>query len=227
MGLPAKAANLEREEIDSQERFGYHLPMKPCKKCLRVLPPENFYQHRRECKQCKSAYSKKYQYDNREKISKKLHEKYLKFAAKIKLERKKYYRENTEKVKSRVKKWRFENAQKVIEYTKIWRSKNKERIYSVQKKHRIKNSGKYVGYFKNWQKKNPPQHAANKKFSAAIQMGKIVRQPCRDCGSKKAQGHHPDYFKPLDVVWLCRPHHLEEHARLRRFKNQLRTPSLS
>lgn len=26
--------------------------------------------------------------------------------------------------------------------------------------------------------------------------------------------HHPDYSKPLEVVWMCRPCHLAEHKRL-------------
>ena len=47
-------------------------------------------------------------------------------------------------------------------------------------------------------------------FNVYLRRGSIKRQPCVKCG-KKAQAHHPDYSKPLQVVWLCRPHHLELH----------------
>lgn len=36
--------------------------------------------------------------------------------------------------------------------------------------------------------------------------GVLVRQPCEVCGSK-AQAHHNDYSKPLEVRWLCPLHH--------------------
>lgn len=40
--------------------------------------------------------------------------------------------------------------------------------------------------------------------------GKIKRKPCIICGMK-AEAHHPDYSKPLEVVWLCSFHHKEWH----------------
>lgn len=41
--------------------------------------------------------------------------------------------------------------------------------------------------------------------------GMIERKPCAVCGDPEAQMHHHDYSCPLDVEWLCRPHHLERH----------------
>jgi hypothetical protein len=41
--------------------------------------------------------------------------------------------------------------------------------------------------------------------------GKLIRQPCEVCGSKKVEAHHDDYTKPLDVRWLCKKHHAEHH----------------
>jgi hypothetical protein len=59
----------------------------------------------------------------------------------------------------------------------------------------------------------------NKEESRAITIsaqrrGIIVPQPCQHCGAAKAEVHHPDYSKPLEVVWLCKPCHGREHARL-------------
>lgn len=44
-----------------------------------------------------------------------------------------------------------------------------------------------------------------------LKRGKFVRKPCERCGSENSQMHHPDYSKPLLVVWLCREHHLALH----------------
>lgn len=44
-----------------------------------------------------------------------------------------------------------------------------------------------------------------------LKRGKIQRKPCEVCGAK-AQMHHHDYSKPLDVRWLCRKHHLDCHG---------------
>lgn len=41
--------------------------------------------------------------------------------------------------------------------------------------------------------------------------GKIPKKPCEICGNDCSQMHHPDYTKPEEVNWLCRPCHLEEH----------------
>lgn len=45
----------------------------------------------------------------------------------------------------------------------------------------------------------------------AVARGKMERKPCEVCGDPKSDGHHDDYAKPLDVRWLCRPHHMEVH----------------
>ncbi len=48
---------------------------------------------------------------------------------------------------------------------------------------------------------------------AALRRGDLVKQSCIVCGNTKAEAHHEDYAKPLQVEWLCRMHHAERHGR--------------
>lgn len=43
--------------------------------------------------------------------------------------------------------------------------------------------------------------------------GGLIPQPCEKCGSEKVEKHHEDYDKPLEVIWLCRPCHLDLHQK--------------
>ena len=49
--------------------------------------------------------------------------------------------------------------------------------------------------------------------STAIKKGVIERDTCIVCNSA-AHAHHPDYSKPLDIIWLCAKHHRDEHRRV-------------
>jgi len=57
--------------------------------------------------------------------------------------------------------------------------------------------------------------AANAILNQAISDGIVTRQPCGVCGSPDAHAHHEDYYKPLEVVWLCPRHHNHRHRELR------------
>ncbi len=37
-------------------------------------------------------------------------------------------------------------------------------------------------------------------------------KPCSRCGKPNADRHHDDYDKPLDIRWLCRSCHVNEHV---------------
>lgn len=52
---------------------------------------------------------------------------------------------------------------------------------------------------------------ARKALNHAIESGKVVAKPCEKCGAEKAQAHHHDYSKPLDVEWLCPKCHSQHH----------------
>lgn len=59
----------------------------------------------------------------------------------------------------------------------------------------------------------PEKYKARNAVGNAIRKGTLARQPCETC-SGKAEAHHPDYSRPLDVVWLCRSHHKQLHKEL-------------
>ena len=59
------------------------------------------------------------------------------------------------------------------------------------------------------------RNRAGKNLRSAVWRGKIsVPDKCSDCGrSAILEGHHPDYDKPLVVVWVCVPCHRKLHHR--------------
>lgn len=66
-----------------------------------------------------------------------------------------------------------------------------------------------------WNAANPEKRRAHKRVEYAVKVGRLVRQPCEACGDEKVTAHHDDYSKPLEVRWLCRPHHEAADAALK------------
>jgi hypothetical protein len=48
-------------------------------------------------------------------------------------------------------------------------------------------------------------------LSLYCQFRKNHQEPCVLCGKAEADGHHEDYSKPVDVIWLCQEHHSQLH----------------
>lgn len=62
---------------------------------------------------------------------------------------------------------------------------------------------------KRYRLKYPERERAQNLVNKAIRLGKLIRGPCMVCNNPVSQGHHFDYMKPLDVIWLCQYHHNE------------------
>lgn len=56
-----------------------------------------------------------------------------------------------------------------------------------------------------------------------IRRGAIKKRPCAICGELDTQAHHEDYDKPLDVIWLCKWHHLNYHRGLFKITARMET----
>ena len=61
--------------------------------------------------------------------------------------------------------------------------------------------------------KHRDKHNARAKVYQGLKRGNLLKQNC-PCGSEKSEAHHEDYSKPLEVIWLCRSCHSDEHKKL-------------
>jgi hypothetical protein len=66
-----------------------------------------------------------------------------------------------------------------------------------------------IEYQRDLRKRNPEKYKARMLVGNSLRNGKIKKGLCEICGIEKTQAHHTDYSKPLQVMWLCRKHHME------------------
>lgn len=61
--------------------------------------------------------------------------------------------------------------------------------------------------------KHPERDAARTKLLRAVRAGIVAPWPVCAIPTchEKPEAHHPDYSRPLDVVWLCSSHHKRAH----------------
>lgn len=79
--------------------------------------------------------------------------------------------------------------------------------------------GKAVGKAKGIKRNKlyPEKIKANNVVNRAVRTGKLTRPTdCSSCDNPngRIEAHHPDYSKPLEVIWLCSSCHREEHIKL-------------
>jgi hypothetical protein len=84
------------------------------------------------------------------------------------------------------------------------------------------------------QEKYSRRHSSvNSAVTTALRSGKLKRPDiCTRCKLPPfegcvIQGHHSDYSKPLDVIWLCSECHGREHARKKPLKAEARLAETS
>lgn len=64
-----------------------------------------------------------------------------------------------------------------------------------------------------WRRDHPEAYRAQTAVNNAVRDRRLKKEPCSICGTTEhVHGHHKDYSKPLDVVWLCAKCHHRVHA---------------
>lgn len=87
------------------------------------------------------------------------------------------------------------------------RRENKERNPNYKDGTCITNYGCQVAY----RRRSRFKRNVRDKVYCAVKKGTLIKQPCCKCGNEKAEAHHEDYNKPLEIIWLCKQCHAALH----------------
>jgi hypothetical protein len=172
--------------------------LKPyCKKCR--AKDSLIYRASPEIRIKIMEYGKVFRLTNKEFHKLNERERRKKFPEKYREAQKKYKEKQIAEGSTTFKKNKYKYYEKYKEKIKEWKqSKNgkesKKRTYQREK----------ILY--------PEKIKAQRLLNFKIKSGEIIRKPCLVCG-QLAQGHHPSYDKPLDVIWLCPKHHVMIHRK--------------
>ena len=112
-------------------------------------------------------------------------------------------------VRLRISAYRLRNVEQA-------RAKESERYYRKRDDEEFKRGR--LKYMRGWR---TPQ-----KVKAHNDVRRRLKRPdaCSMCGKKcKVEGHHPNYEKPLEIVWVCAMCHHQIHKKICLQVTQLRT----
>lgn len=128
---------------------------------------------------------------------------------------KKYYDNNIDKESARKKKYRLDNPKKVREDYKRYYENNIEKESKRKAKFYKENKQLVKDRIYKYRSDHPDRHYARGVLTNMLRYGKIKKPVrCSLCKSVRfVEGHHPDYSKPKEVVWLCKSCHRQEHTR--------------
>lgn len=77
---------------------------------------------------------------------------------------------------------------------------------------------------RKWKRKNSRATRAHRTVARAIRKGELQRLPCEVCNEPKSEANHDDYADALNVRWLCRKHHKDQHRKARLVQQELKFP---
>lgn len=154
---------------------------KKCSKCLHYLPITNFHRN-----------------------GKYLRSHCMKCCS---LKDKERYKLNREKFISR-RMERYEKH-KPLEKFKMSEYRRQRKRISLPKTEEQKKRSR--AQYKKSRDSHRDRYRARKLHNYHVNKGNIKHYPCCICGNKKTEAHHCDYSKPLEVMWLCKAHHVAWH----------------
>lgn len=119
---------------------------------------------------------------------------------------------------NRVRAWRAANPDRTKMYQREYYKKNQKHIYSRHCDWRNRNPSLVSTQTNEYRTKHPGKWSAVIELNNAVRDG-IIYKPtkCQLCGigDVRIHGHHEDYNKPLDVLWVCPKCHASIHQEKR------------
>lgn len=179
--------------------------MKTCKHCNQCKPFDQFYRasntkdgYRGRCKPCYDEQVKSWTRANPDKCSA--------YSAA-------YQKRNPDVARKHAAGVYLNHREKRLANSKQWRDRNKERLAAYDRERR---------------KKYPEREQARQAVRYALKRGELVKPShCERCGSDRyVEAHHWSYAPEhrLDVEWICRScHHQDHHSDNRLHKEPLIT----
>jgi hypothetical protein len=188
--------------------------MKKCKICGKEKKFRDFWKNtqskdglRSNCILCLKTKNKEYNQKNKEKISD---------------AHSKYYLKNREKVLKYASEYREKNSEKIrLSQHRYYYSRTPERIKQVlENSRRHRKTEKNKEWCRKYTRLKNEEYKARTLLGNAVRDGKILKPDrCTICDLiGKVDGHHKDYSKPLEVIWLCRKCHVAIHNSIKRRK---------
>lgn len=190
---------------------------KECTKCGQVKLLSEFHKHKggrdglfSRCKSCGSEYDRKYRQKMRQRINVLIPDE------------KRCHRCGQTKAADEFSKHK-ERRDGLCPQCKSCSSEYGRKYYQ---KHREEIRAKSRRYYQEYKEEirvrsyerhllHPERIKAVSELNHAIEAGRIARpEICSTCDQKSEfpiEGHHPDYSKPLEVIWLCKSCHSELH----------------
>ena len=131
--------------------------------------------------------------------------------------KKQHYLDNKQKYKDKTREWRINNHDRYIAYQRNYYKVNKELLSHKNKQYLNSDRGKAIrnrisrSYRSN--PKNLEKYKARVSVRIALKNGVLLKPSiCSNCSMEGyVEAHHPNYKKPLEVVWLCKKCHENTH----------------
>ena len=117
-----------------------------------------------------------------------------------------------EKARIRDRRWKQQHPERAKADGLLYYQRHREAIVAKARKWYRDHKVRAVSRQAAWYAAHPEVRRAHTAVHNAVQRGVLIKpNVCTRCGAptpkRLLDGHHPDYAKPLEVVWVCKRCH--------------------